>query len=527
MTAPRAGGPAVGRLLALVGVVALIAAACGGPGPVPASASPAPSLGPSSGRPVPASSGAAAASPGSGGPAPVASIAWSDCGDGFQCGQLQVPRDYAQPGAASLLVSVIRLPATDRSARIGSLVIEPGGPGGSGTDFARQAGKVIFSDEIRRRFDIVGFDPRGVNRSSPIRCSDDLDHFLAMDQTPDTPAEVTALLEGEQTFVEGCQRRNADLLAHVGTDDVVRDLDRLREALGDAKLDYLGFSYGTLIGALYAQAYPDHVRAMVLDGAMDPSLDLAAIWAGQAAGFETDLRDYLAWCAKDATCAFRHKGKPGPAFEALMRRIEVRPLSAASIGSERLVGPTYAWEAVAGAMYDRSSWPLLAISLAAAEGGDGSYLLLLSDPLSGRKPDGGYSNLVDSNLAITCLDFPAPRDPAPYEAEARTLARTAPHFGALITYGDVGCAYWPVAPLRRPAPVSAPTAPPILIVGSTRDPATPYPWAVALSHQLTSSVLLTRVGDGHTGYAASACVAKAADAYLTDLTIPSDRSCGH
>jgi pimeloyl-ACP methyl ester carboxylesterase len=522
VTARRGGGRAVRRLRALVGAFALIVAACGGPGPVPAT--PPPSTGPTSSQ-VPGSSAAAAASPGNVQQAAVAPIAWSDCGAGFQCGALTVPLDYAKPDGASLRVSVIRLPASDRSARIGSLVIEPGGPGESGTDFARSAAKSLFSDEIRSHFDIVGFDPRGVNESSPIRCSDDLDHFLAVDQTPDTAQEVSALLAGEKAFVEGCQRRNADVLAHVGTDDVVRDLDRLRQALADAKLDYLGFSYGTLIGALYAQAYPDHIRSMVLDGAMDPSLDLAAIGAGQAAGFEADLRDFLAWCARNTGCAFRHKGKPGPAFEALMRRIESKPLPAASIGSERLVGPTYAWEAVAGAMYDTSSWPLLAVSLAAAERGDGSDLLLLSDPLSGRKPDGGYSNLVDSNLAITCLDFPAPRNPAPYEAEARAWAKTAPHFGALIAYGDIGCAYWPVAPLRRPAPVSAPTAPPILIVGSTRDPATPYPWAVALSHQLTSSVLLTRVGDGHTGYAASECVAQAADAYLIGLTIPHDRTC--
>ena len=364
-----------------------------------------------------------------------------------------------------------------------------------------------------------------MNRSSPIRCSDDLDHFLAMDQTPDTPAELSALLDGTKTFVDGCERRNADLLPHVGTDDVVRDLDSLRAALGDAKLTYLGFSYGTLIGSLYAQAYPDRVRALALDGAMDPSLDLVAIGQAQSAAFETDLRDFLAWCGAERGCPFAPKGKPGPAFDALMRRIETRPLSATSIGSERLVGPTYAMEAVLGSMYDRLSWPLLAIALAAAQHGDGSDLLLLSDPLSGRQPDGGYSNLVDSNLAVTCLDFPGPRDPAPYEAEAQTWAHSAPHFGAYLAYSEIGCAFWPVAPLRRPAPVSAPGAPPILIVGSTRDPATPYPWAVALSHQLTSSVLLTRDGDGHTGYAASACVADAVDAYLLDLTIPADRTC--
>ena len=510
------------RLAAVLAVLAVVATACGSPNPAPPTVPPS-AAAPSATTTVasPAASGATSAA------GPVASIAWSDCGDGFQCGTLPVPLDYAAPGGQSLLVSVIRLPASDPASRIGSLVIEPGGPGESGTDFAREAARILFSDDIRRRFDIVGFDPRGVNRSSPIRCSDDLDHFLAMDQTPDTPGELAALLDGEKTFVDGCQRRNAAILPHVGTADVVRDLDALRAALGDDRLTYLGFSYGTFIGALYAQVYPQHIRAMVLDGAMDPSLDLAEIGKAQASAFEADLHDFLAWCGASPACAFRHKGKPGPALDALMRRLETHPLPATSIGSERLVGPTYAWEAVTGAMYDRSTWPIVAVALAAAEHGDGADLLLLSDPLSGRQPDGGYSNLVDSNLAVTCLDFPGPRDPAPYEADAKAWAKAAPHFGALVAFSEIGCAFWPVAPIRTPAPVSAPGAPPILIVGSTRDPATPYPWAVSLSHQLTSSVLLTRKGDGHTGYAVSACVAAAADAYLLDLTVPHDRTCAN
>ena len=509
------------RLAAVLAIVGIVATGCGSPNPTPSAVTPS----------VGAPSAAAAASPGPSGAirsaGPVASIAWSDCGDGFQCGTLPVPLDYAAPGGQTLLVSVIRLPASDPAARVGSLVIEPGGPGESGTDFAREAARILFSDAIRRRFDIVGFDPRGVNRSSPIRCSDDLDHFLAMDPTPDTPAELATLLGGEKTFVEGCERRNADVLPHVGTADVVRDLDALRAALGEERLTYLGFSYGTLIGALYAQAYPTHIRAMVLDGAMDPSLDLAEIGKAQASAFEADLHDFLAWCGASPACAFRHKGKPGPALDALMRRLETHPLPATSIGSERLVGPTYAWEAVTGAMYDRSSWPTLAVALAAADHGDGADVLLLSDPLSGRQPDGGYSNLVESNLAVTCLDFPGPRDPAPYEADARAWAKVAPHFGAYVAFSEIGCAFWPVAPIRTPAPVLAPGAPPILIVGSTRDPATPYPWAVALSHQLTSSILLTRKGDGHTGYAVSACVAAAADSYLLDLTAPRDRTCAN
>jgi pimeloyl-ACP methyl ester carboxylesterase len=451
---------------------------------------------------------------------PATAVTWSDCGGGFQCGSVLVPRDYAHPDAGSLSMAVIRLSALDRVHRIGSLVINPGGPGVSGVDFVRGGAGSLFSKEIRQRFDIVGFDPRGVNLSSPVRCIDDLEHFLATDSTPDTPVELRALLAGEQAFAEGCQRRNADLLPFLGTENVARDLDRLRASLGDSKLTYVGFSYGTLIGSLYAQAFPDRIRALVLDGVVDPTLDLAHLSEGQAIAFEAALNRFVADCARHAACAFHHGGKPGPALDALMRRIEAKPLPVSFVNDRRKVGPTYAWSGVVGALYAREGWPILADALAEAERGDGSLLLLLSDPLNGRRSDGGYSNLVDANRAVSCLDFPGPRDPAAYEAEAKLWARKAPRLGALLAYSDIGCAFWPIPPGRHPTAVSAPGAPPIVLIGSTGDPATPYAWAVALSRQLSSSVLITRRGEGHTGYPFSACVRKAADAYLLDLTVP-------
>jgi pimeloyl-ACP methyl ester carboxylesterase len=501
-------------------MAAAVLGACGNTPPQsPVTGSPA---GP--GSPGPSASGPVT-SPGAGSPVtpisePVRPIGWSDCGSGFECGQVLVPRDYATVGGPSLIVSVIRLPALDRTHRIGSLVVNPGGPGASGVDFVRRSGEVVFDAGVRRRFDIVGFDPRGVNRSSEVRCVDDLDHFLAVDSAPDTQAELATLLDGERAFAEGCQRRNADLLPVLGTENVARDLDRLRAALGDDKLTYVGFSYGTLIGALYAQMFPDRIRALVLDGAVDPSLDLAALSEGQAVGFEAALGRFLADCARNRSCPFHHGGKPGPAFDRLIARIEAKPLPATRLRDSRLVGPGYAWNGIAGALYSRGSWPLLAIGLALAETGDGSFFLLLADPLNGRSSDGGYSNLIDAHRAVVCLDFPTPRDPTAYEARARAWTREAPHFGALLAFSDVGCAFWPIAPTRKPAPVSAPDAPPIVVIGSTGDPATPYPWSVALSRQLTSSVLVTRRGEGHTGYASSACVSRAANAYLVDLKVP-------
>jgi pimeloyl-ACP methyl ester carboxylesterase len=431
-----------------------------------------------------------------------------------------VPRDYDHPGDGSLLISTIRLPATDPAKRIGSIVVNPGGPGESGNEFVRVGAEVLFSKAIRSRFDIVGFDPRGVNESSEFRCLDNLDHFLSLDATPDTAAELTSFIAGQRTFAAGCERRNKDELTFLGTKNVVHDLDQLRAAIGDAKLTYVGFSYGTFIGALYAQAFAGHVRALVLDGVVDPKLDLAGMGEGQAIAFEGALKRFLADCARNARCPFRNGGHPGPALDALMRRIEAHPLPATSIGSVRKVGPTYAWYAVVGSLYAKASWPDLAEALALAERGDGSGLLLLSDPLDGRKPNGSYSNLVDANAGVECLDFPGPRDPAAYEAEAKLWAKKAPHFGALVAFSGMTCAFWPVGPDRTAGPVTAPGLPPIVIVGSTGDPATPYRWAVSLSEQLPSSVLITRKGEGHTGYVFSTCVRAAADSYLLDLTTP-------
>jgi pimeloyl-ACP methyl ester carboxylesterase len=430
-----------------------------------------------------------------------------------------VPRNYEDPAGPSIRISVIRLAARDPKARIGSLIINPGGPGASGIDFVREEGPQ-FSGDIRDHFDIVGFDPRGINQSSEIRCVDDLDHFLAIDSAPDTPAEKTLLLDGERTFVDGCQRRNGELLPYVGTANVVRDLDRLRAAVGDDKLTYLGFSYGTLIGALYADMFPDHVRALVLDGAVDPTLNLDGLLHGQARSFESALGRFLADCARRLACAFHHGGRPGPALDALMRRIEAKPLVARAIGDSRPVGPTYAWSAVAGALYSPHGWSILASALALADRGDGSLLLLLSDPLSGRRSDGSYSNLIDANRSVVCLDFPTARDPNDIAAKAKAWARDAPRFGALFAWDEVDCTLWPVPSDRVPAAIAGRGSPPIVVVGSTGDPATPYAWSQALARQLQSATLVTRRGEGHTGYFFSRCVASAADTYLIDLKVP-------
>jgi pimeloyl-ACP methyl ester carboxylesterase len=483
--------------------------------------------------PSPPGSGAITASsvPGPSGSTPAGSPAaveievalahWSDCGKGLQCADIRVPRDYDAPSNGYLTIALVRQPASDPKDRIGSLVVNPGGPGGSGVEFVRGAAEQgVFPTALRKRFDIVGFDPRGVNSSSAIRCIDNLDPQARLDPSPDDPEELDELVDSARDYAAECGKRNDATLPYLSTDSVARDLDLIRQAIGDKKLSYLGFSYGTLIGSLYAERFPERIRAMVLDGAMDPSLDLEHFRAGQAAGFEKSLTAFLDDCAAKERCDFHEGGKPRAAFDALMASIEAKPLPASFDRERRPVGPFVASYAVLAALYDSESWPALAQALEVARQGDGSLLLRISDPYQGRKPNGSYSNQHDAYTANTCLDFAAPSEVGTYTAWAQRLKKAAPHFAELIAYNDLACTFWPIPAVRTPGVVSAGGAPPIVVVGTTGDPATPYAWAEALAGELDSGVLVTREGEGHTAYLASSCVQRAVDEYLLGLTPP-------
>jgi pimeloyl-ACP methyl ester carboxylesterase len=432
-----------------------------------------------------------------------------------------VPRDYAAPSDGYLNISLIRAAATKPANRIGSLLLNPGGPGASGVEFVR-AGISTFPKVLRERFDIVGFDPRGVNSSTAIRCIDNLDGQAALDPSPDDAAELDALVASAREYAEACARRNDATLPYLSTDAVARDLDLIRAAVGDDQLTYLGFSYGTLIGALYAERFPDHVRAMALDGAIDPSLDLEQFRSDQGEGFERALRVFLADCAKRTGCEFHEGGKSAAAFDALMGSIDRDPIPAPRTGDPRLVGPGLAWSAVLGSLYSESYWPVLAIALAQAKEGDGSLMLAISDPFRGRKPNGSYSNMQDAYVGNTCLDYPAPTDVKVYSGWAQRLTEAAPHFAELVAYNDLVCAFWSVPAQGTPRVIEAEGAPPIVVVGTTGDPATPYHWAEALAKQLDSGVLVSHEGEGHTGYGDSECVQEAIDEYLLELTVPKD-----
>ncbi|GII94736.1 alpha/beta hydrolase [Sinosporangium siamense] len=451
-------------------------------------------------------------------------LKWRDCGAGFECAKLQVPLDYAKPEGQQLQISVIRLPASGTD-RIGSVVVNPGGPGGSGVQYARAA-RSILSDEVRERFDVVGFDPRGVGESAPVRClsARELDDYMSLDNSPDGPEEVSEFERGSRRFAAGCESESARLLPYVGTVNVARDLDVLRSALGDKGLTYLGKSYGTLIGAVYADLFPARVRALVLDGAVDPSLSSIEVNLTQARGFETAYRAFLEDCFKAADCPFRGRDVDGAMREVteLLRRSDNKPLRNRS-GDGRRITESWVMLGIITPLYDRRSWPTLRQALNEALDGDGTTLLRMADVLIDRRGDGTYSNQTESNMAVNCVDSPYPTSLADFTKAAKEAAKEAPNFGRQVMWGSLPCAYWPVPAGKRTGTLTAKGAPPIVVIGTYRDPATPYAWAKALSRQLTSGVLLSYDGDGHTAYfTGSTCVDDAVDRYLVSLKPPAE-----
>ena len=460
---------------------------------------------------------------------PVSPVAWSGCGNDLQCGSVTVPLDYSRPDGRTIQIAVERRPASDPSERIGSLVINPGGPGTSGIDDMENELSVLTSG-LLDRFDIVTFDPRGVERSAPVECA-------AGTATPGTPTTTTpvsttttvpaplpdpvpqtaaaqrAAAAQDRAYGAACQRYSNGVLPFVGTVDAARDLDRIRAALGDQKLTFIGHSYGTLLGAVYADLYPGHVRAMVLDGAIDPALGTDQMVLDQAQGFESVLDDFFSWCASSSSCPWRTTADPTAALVSLIDRSATDPLPG---GGGRRAGPGEFYNALLDDLYARSSWPSLGDALAQAAAGNGSALIGLSDTYA----SGGSTNGGDANTAINCLDHPVSRDLSTYPQLAAQAQAMAPVFGPVLAWGLLPCAVWPVRPTRTPGPIAAPGSPPILVTGTTGDPATPYAWAVALAGQLQHGELLTWVGENHVAYFYSPCVRAIDQAYLVAGTLP-------
>ena len=447
---------------------------------------------------------------------------WEDCsedGDGFECATLVVPLDYADPDGDTITIAINRLPAIGRA--LGSLIVNPGGPGGSGLDYAR-GGETVASPDVLKRYDLVGFDPRGVGQSTPLDCIDDsqLDDFLSIDGSPDDATEAAALDQAAADFADACESNGGDLLPHLSTEDVARDLDVLRGALGDDKLTYLGKSYGTFIGATYADLFPDKVGHVVLDGAVDPAQDVKDASLDQGKGFDAALAAFAADCQTYSDCPIKGDVAAGVAkVGAFLDIVDATPIR---VGSRDLT-QALAILGIAVTLYDRENgWGLLRRALGEGFSGDGSTLMQLSDIYTDRNPDGTYASNADEVIyAVTCLDHGAQPDLAEVATWLPEFQAAAPIFGPYVAYGNLPCAHWPVAPVDQPHAIAATGAAPILVVGTTRDPATPYASAQALASELDSGVLLTYDGDGHTAYRkGSPCVDDAVDAYLISGTVP-------
>ena len=457
----------------------------------------------------------------------TAALTWRSCGGAFQCASVAVPVDWSKPNGPRLQMAVIRLPAGDPSRRLGALVVNAGGPGVSGVEWERQSvGRI--SPAVRARFDVVSFDPRGVGRSAPVVCrtAAQRDREMSLPAVPRTSAQRAAVVAEARDFANGCARKSRTLLPFLTTEATARDLDRLRRALGEPRLTYLGFSYGTVLGATYASLFPKRVRALALDGAADPVVwthGASGFLEAQAIGAQHEYEAFLAWCSAHRTeCAFAADGDPGAAIEQLLVRLRTHPVVVDTGAKTRLLTERQALTGIVAVLYSSRYWPLLGRVGGDLAGADGRLLLELADAYNERSADGSYSNLLDAYVAISCVDHaPAARDPGAYVALSARFARISPVLGGMLGYEQLPCAFWPVeAASRYTGPFTAAGAPPILVVGTTGDPATPYVWAKSLARELKSGVLLTRVGDGHTAYADSACARRLVDRYLLELAPP-------
>jgi pimeloyl-ACP methyl ester carboxylesterase len=454
-------------------------------------------------------------------PLPVTPIAWTPCNGDLECGTLTVPLDYSRPQGATIGIAVERHLAERPVDRIGSLIINPGGPGVSGIDDLPNELSVL-TPELLDDFDIVTFDPRGVQRSDPVTCGETAGAAPGPipDPVPLTAAARKATFANMRQFAAACEKASGSILPYVGTVDVARDLDRLRQALGDRGLTYMGQSYGTLLGATYAQLFPTHIRAMVLDSAIDPALSFSQMTLGQAEGFEGVLNSFFTWCAASSSCSWRPAGDPTTALLSLIARSAANPVPA---GAGRTAGAGELYNALLAGLYAESDWPTLGAALAADTDGNGAPVVAMSDGYS----QDGSTNGAAAAEAIDCLDHPASKDLAAYGALADEFAESAPVFGPLLAWGEAACAVWPVAPTRTPASVTAPGSPPILVVGTTHDPATPYAWAVSLAGELSRGDLLTVDGSDHVSYFYSTCVRSFVQTYLVSLvTPPVGATCG-
>ena len=441
---------------------------------------------------------------------------WSECTDGFECASFSVPIDYANPGDGALQIAVIRKLAS--GSALGSLILNPGGPGGSGIEYTTYA-EFVISDTLRENFDIVGFDPRGVGQSTPVQCLNDeqTDEYVALDGSPDNQTEIDQAVAMSTLFADSCANNSPEIFAFLDTVSATRDIDILRALLGDEKLNWLGKSYGTFLGATYADLFPEQVGRMLLDGGIDPTLTNEQLSLGQALGFELALSRFVDDCATRSDCPLSAGGAAGVLqVSDLLIDLDAAPVS---LDDGRLFTQAMGTLGVVGSLYDKQfGWPELRTNLGLAFAGDFSGLVNSVDFYTGRGFDGTYKdNSTDAIAAVNCLDRPDRASVEKTVSLARDWKLLAPNFGEYLAWSNVSCSYWRAQATGVPKQITAPGTPTILVVGTVNDPATPFAWSQALAAQLSSGVLLTFDGDGHTAYyQGSKCIDEIVDNfYLT------------
>ncbi|WP_166879768.1 alpha/beta hydrolase [Salinibacterium sp. ZJ450] len=456
-------------------------------------------------------------------------LQWESCGASLQCTTADAPLDWDNPQAESIELALVRQVAQGGD-RLGSLLVNPGGPGSSGYDFVKDSLDFATSERLQSRYDIVGFDPRGVGSSSAVDCYDDpaeMDTYLyeLPTQQPGSDAGIEETRASMASFGQACLEHTGPLLEHIDTVSAARDLDLLRAVLGDEKLNYLGYSYGTLLGATYAELYPGHTGRLVFDGAVDPATSEFDVSATQAQGFESAMRSYLDDCLTSNECPFHGTVDEGMQTIAdLLTSLDASPLRH-SDGRE--LGGSTMFTAIVLPLYNTASWPLLNDLFAEVLTGETDTAFMLADSYNGRSADGTYlNNQTEAFISINCLDYESNPTNDQIREQAAEMAVLAPVFGPRMSYGT-GCAGWPFPAERERGPIAAAGSSDILVVGTTNDPATPYVWAENMAGQLENGHLVTYNGEGHTAYNKSnSCVQDAVEDYFIDGTVPeADPNC--
>jgi pimeloyl-ACP methyl ester carboxylesterase len=450
-------------------------------------------------------------------------LTWEDCGGGFDCTYVNAPLDWEAPTSGETIdLSIVRHQATGTAQ--GSLLFNPGGPGSSGASFIYESLESAAGADLIENFDVIGFDPRGVGDSTAVSCFDasNMDKYLFDIPTEPRGSEAweQQLLGADQAFADACEANSGGILPYITTVNSARDMDLIRAVLGDTELNYLGYSYGTFLGATYAELYPDKAGRLVLDGAIDPSTSAYEVSTTQALGFESALRAYMQSCLDGTDCPFN--GTVDDAMSdlgALLASADRDPLPN---GDGREMGADSMMTGIIASLYSVDSWPALTQGLTEALQGDPYTMFFLADFYYARE-DGVYTdNSTEAFSAYNCMDYPVANDAAAEAAAQQRIAEGAPTVAPYWS-GPDSCSVWPYPPTGAREEIHASGAGPIVVVGTTNDPATPYEWSEAMAAQLEEGVLITRVGEGHTGYnKGNRCVDEAVEAYLLDDVVPED-----